>query len=81
MDTEWYAADAGIRGIHLLGGGNKEIYHVIHQESGKVTTLDHQEVNDIFADSSGRIIVCRTDLELYWLLADSDTVLDESTDE
>lgn len=52
------------------------MYHVIHKESGKVTTLAHQEINDMFKDKVGRIIVCGNDLELYWLLTDADIVQD-----
>lgn len=50
------------------------MYHAIHKESGRVVTLEAIQVNDMFEDSAGRIVICSTEQELFWLLVDAELI-------
>jgi hypothetical protein len=53
------------------------MYHVIHKESGELLMLSHLDVNDMFIDELGRIIVCGAkNMELYWLLTVADDIVE-----
>lgn len=52
------------------------MYHAIHKKSGRIVHLEPAMVNDIFEDAAGRFVICSTEMEVYWLIADV-ALLDE----
>lgn len=51
-------------------------YKVIHKETHEVKRLSPAEINDMFYDDQGCVIVCGVDQELYFLLADQELLRD-----